>query len=335
MYLGHIPYNPATDPRQYFAQGFQNLVSGLGQQSDRRKFNQDLAGLLSNQQFHQRMAQAQALQQAGQAGGTGFQGLAPQWPAFQGPPQMQSQQGQQAQMSGLMQSLYNPPATLSPLQQIHQNTLTRMNRLIKKREEGTATKNELSLLDKMEAGSPLVQITGERLLSPDKQLNIAEMDYEEKVKGKPLTSTEAKGVQTTIKEIVGSNKTLPFGIMPGEALEQSNMERLWESVMESTGYEGRGLVAQKQIENEFDRQVATLNRGKGVGVLANQYQWDRNKYESQIKSEPKTPPVAPRPELNILWPKLSDEIKSKVSKALMAGATVDEIKAALKLEGLE
>lgn len=46
-------------------------------------------------------------------------------------------------------------------------------------------------------------------------------------------------------------------------------------------------------------------------------------------------PKAPRPELEEIWSKLSDEQKSKVTCALMNRATTEEIKAALKLEGIE
>jgi len=43
--IKHIPYNPATDPRQYIAQGFSNFTGGLNQQLDRRRFGEALKGI--------------------------------------------------------------------------------------------------------------------------------------------------------------------------------------------------------------------------------------------------------------------------------------------------
>ena len=105
---------------------------------------------------------------------------------------------------------------------------------------------------------------------------------------KTLTPTEQKGVQATIDSIVGGPKALPFGIRGGAAVSQEQVEQLWESTIEATGYVGRGKIQQKQIENAFDRKIATLNKGKGIGVLANQYQWDRKKWETSKRKPGET-----------------------------------------------
>ena len=155
-----------------------------------------------------------------------------------------------------------------------------MERLEKKREVGTITKDETELLHKMYSGSLVSIETGQGLLSPKKREDIAQAEYEAKTTRKPLTVTEQKGVNSTVKEILGESKALPFGLRRGAAVTQEDMNRKWENTMEATGYTGRNEVQQKQIENEFDRQVGVLNKGKGVGVLANQYQWDRKKYKA-------------------------------------------------------
>lgn len=142
-------------------------------------------------------------------------------------------------------------------------------------------------------GGPLVQI-GERLLSPEKRQELAEAEYEKGLTTKPLTPTEKKGVQATITEVMGERRTIPFGIRPGAAYSQEEMNRKWEETIEATGYAGRSKVQQKQIEGEFDRHIAMLNKGKGLGVLKGQYQWNRKKYKiggitGQTKSiEPQT-----------------------------------------------
>lgn len=136
--------------------------------------------------------------------------------------------------------------------------------------------------------------TGQLLLTPEQRQMGAEADFEKKIAQEPLTPTELKGVKATIGEIMGTGRGLPFGIRLGAALSQDDMSGKWEEVMESTGYSARAKIQQKQIESEFDRYITTLNKGKGIGVLKGQYQWDRKKYKTgeitrQIKSiEPQT-----------------------------------------------
>lgn len=181
-----------------------------------------------------------------------------------GMPQMQSQIGQQAQMQSQLGNMFGDPYGKSPWWV-----------------QG-ATKEQIEDY-RGRVGGPLVQI-GERLLPPEDRLRGARADLEKKLAQKRLTPTDLKSVRDTIKEIMGEAKALPFGAKPGYALKQGDMNLRWESAMESTGYDALDKVAQKQIENEFDRYVAMLNKGKGAGVLKGQYQWDRRKYKTQERT---------------------------------------------------
>ena len=103
--------------------------------------------------------------------------------------------------------------------------------------------------------------------------------------------------------------------------EAGNIDPREQKVVDWASKELKKLPIYKEKQNESGFRETKLGIGFGVAP--------------EVPEGPRMPPTAPRPELVEIWPKLSDEIKSKVSKALMAGATVDEIKAALKLEGLE
>ena len=158
-------------------------------------------------------------------------------------------------------------------------------------------------------GGPLVQI-GEKLLSPEQRQEVAEADYREKLTTKALTPTEMKGVQTTIKDIMGEGQTLPFGIRPGPAISQENMSAKWKETMESTGYAGRNKIQQKQIEREFDRYIAMLNKGKGAGVLKGQYKWDRRKYKAGESTSKQRVNVLNRRAITATNPKTGKRIQS-------------------------
>jgi len=54
-YRGHIQYNPATDPKQYFAQGFENYLGGLNQQAESKRFGKALTE--SGDPFMQQLGQ--------------------------------------------------------------------------------------------------------------------------------------------------------------------------------------------------------------------------------------------------------------------------------------
>lgn len=224
-----------------------------------------------------RQQDIQALQGMGQSqdifntmyGARGLQAPQAQFPT------MQSRLGQQLALQGQLGNIFQKP--MLPTQQIASRKLAKIDSLQKKVRAGTASENEKVMLEKMLAGQPLVQI-GERLLPPEDRIRGAQADLEKKLAQEPMTPTEIKGVQTTIKEIMGEGETLPFGARLGPALSQEDMNTRWESAMEATGYEGRNEVQKKQINNEFDRHIAILNKGKGLGTLKGQYQWDRRKY---------------------------------------------------------
>jgi hypothetical protein len=119
---------------------------------------------------------------------------------------------------------------------------------------GMGTAEDKAELKRLIGPTPVVQI-GEKLLKPEQRLIAAEKAFKQKIRGEPLSPTEKKGVKTTIGEILGEGKALPFGVRPGPALTQEDMNKLWENTMEATGYSGRDTTAQKQIEQEFDMQV--------------------------------------------------------------------------------
>jgi len=148
--------------------------------------------------------------------------------------------------------------------------------------------------------------TGQALLTPPKRLAMAEADYEKKIAQEPLTPTELKGVKATIQEIMGEGRALPFGARLGAALSQDDMSSKWEEAMEAIGYAGRNKIQQKQVESEFDRYIATLNKGKGIGVLKGQYQWNRSKYG--LKKAMKQPERYPMRQSPILQAPKKDEI---------------------------
>ncbi len=170
---------------------------------------------------------------------------------------------------------------ISPAQQITQKQLNRINLLEHKARQGTITEPEKAELQRsLQRNRPLVEFGAlpglTRLLTPEERVEKAKAPLK-----KPLTSTEVKGVDATINAILGEPKALPFGVRPGAAISQSKMEILWEQTIEETGYNGRGKIAKKQIEARFDRRIKELNRGKGLGVLANQYEWSRTKWEAK------------------------------------------------------
>ena len=110
--------------------------------------------------------------------------------------------------------------------------------------------------------------------------------------------------------------------------------------MEATGYSARPKVQQKQIEREFDQRVQILNKGKGVGVLANQYQWDRKKYKAQrpptpsVSEEPTVPAGRVREEPSIEEPTITEPAipmvgeKELRAKAKQLGLSVETLKKA-------
>lgn len=301
-FLGHIPYNKDTDPGQLFAQGFQNLMGGLGQQSERRKFNMDLANLLSHQQFQQRMGQAGALQQAGMAGGQGYQGPTPQWPAFQGPPQMQSPMGQQAQMGGLMQSQYRQPSVLSPSQQISQNVLRRMNYLIKKREAGTATDNELALLDKMEASQPLVQIGdpfgkepgGRKFLTEEKRAEVGEAEADKILQPSTTELDKVKDSAVAIIDLTGKKVTGGF-LGGGRGTDDFPREALigaYKQYRVNNNYDGLTNQKRAVFDKIWDQQIANFNNigysyPDGTNIGKDEFDWDPKDEEIQQLRKPK------------------------------------------------
>ena len=201
-------------------------------------------------------------------------------------------------------------------------------------------------------GGPMVKIeTGQALLTPEQRKTQAEAEHRRKLAQKRLTPTDLKSARDTIKEIVGTAKELPFGVRGGPALKQEDMGLKWESVMASTGYDALDEVAQKQIENEFDRYVGVLNKGKGTLTLRGQYQWDRRKYGTQIKTQKSTTePIMDEvekgirevlatvtdanvmgkiykeaPKLRPIWDRLSYEEKITAYEKLAEGFTSQEI----------
>ena len=287
---------------------FQNLNIAREKKSERKAFARDVSGL---QQFLLQQQQSQgAAQQLAAALSVppdqrqGIPGI--NFPTAPQLPQAQSQQGgqlfgnlllQQQQQQGALGLQAARP--ISPSQTITQKQLNRINFLENKARRGTITQQEKDELQRsLQRNRPLVEfgvLPGlTQLLTPEERAKQARQPLV-----KPLTPTEIKGVDSTVKSILGEPKTLPFGVRVGAAIPQSKMEELWEQTMLETGYDGRSKTAKKQIESQFDRRVRELNVGKGVGVLANQYQWNRGKYKAKVVGAP--------PGLESIWRRLSKD----------------------------
>lgn len=175
-----------------------------------------------------------------------------------------------------------PAAPPSPTQQLTQERLNAFNTAKAIPKKQRTPDQQKTIDDVLRPKGPLVQIGGLpggfQFLTPAERKTQARAELKKKVAPKALTPTEQKGVQATVDSIVGESKVLPFGAKPGPALKQEDVGKLWESTMEATGYIGRDRLQQRQIENAFDRKIAVLNKGKGIGVLAKQYQWSRSLY---------------------------------------------------------
>ena len=267
---------------QGIAAGFQqraaNKAAERQQQLRQEKFQQDMANLAAFQRQQQLAQQTQL-----PSGSQGPQAQQPDLTQLI----MQTPQGQNLALQ-LGFSNVAQPKQISPSQQITQKQLDRINLLERKQRQGTITEPEkVELQRSLARGGPLVQFGAlpgaSRFLTPAERKEQAKQPLR-----KPLTSTEVKGVDATVEAILPKPKSLPFGVRRGPAVKQSEMEASWEQVMLETGYEGRSKVAQKQIESRFDRKVNQLNKGKGVGVLGNQYQWDRKKWEKKQRKPGET-----------------------------------------------
>lgn len=272
------PYNRYAG----LGQGFSNLIAGWSQQRQRQQSAQQLSQLFPNLNLQgitdprmQMIAAQLGLQQQGRAAQPGF---------TLGPGQQRFGAGGQP----IARVPAAPPTPLTPTQRIAQVQLDRINFLQEKARRKTITKPEEAELSRsLQRNRPLVEfgvLPGlTQLLTPKERIEQAQQ-----VLKRPLTSTEIKGVDVIVKAISGEPKPIPFGIRGGAAVPQGKMEALWEQTMLETGYRGRSKIAQKQIESRFDRRIKELNRGKGLGVLANQYQWDRKKWEAKqnLKRKP-------------------------------------------------
>ena len=270
-----LPIIQGKDPLAGLRQALTGFVGSTLQQAQGQQLGQQLGQLFPSQNF-QGITNPLALQAAVQAG---------------------LQQQQQQGALGLQAA-----RPVSPSQIITQKQLDRINFLENKARQGTITQKEKDELQRSLARNrPLVEFGAlpgaSRFLTPSERTEQAKQPLT-----KPLTPTESKGVEATIDSILGKPKTLLsglFGIRPGAAIPQSAMEQLWEQTMLETGYDGRSKIAKKEIESRFDRKVRVLNVGKGVGVLANQYQWNRSKYKAKVVGAP--------PGLESIWRRLSPE----------------------------
>ena len=252
MAIYNLPYNPQADPNALFARGLTTAVAGYNQGRERNRVSDFAQGMDPNANG------MQIFQDALRAGlpmevAVGMAGI----------------QNKSQQRIGSLPGWWNQA---TPQQQ--QGYMGRV-------------------------GGPLVQV-GSKLLSEPTRKTAAELENAEKIRaaqvsaeedeakrisrqvGEPLTVTETKGVDTIVKAVLGESKALPFGIMPGPAKSQEDLEVMWENVKDQTQYEARGSVAKKKIRSSFDIRVGILNKGKGVATLKGQYAWDRKAYNLKL-----------------------------------------------------
>lgn len=100
MTVAYRPYNPQADPKQYFAQGFENLMAGLNQRRESERFGQALGGVDPEAGLMQIISQlltggatpqqAMGMGSMMQKGGAGRLGTLPGWWAFATPKQQQA-----------------------------------------------------------------------------------------------------------------------------------------------------------------------------------------------------------------------------------------------------
>lgn len=198
------------------------------------------------------------------------------------------------------------PEQLSPTQRLAQERLSAFN-AAKAIPKGQRTPDQQKTIDDViRPKGPLVQIGGLpggfQFLTPEEQKTQAISELKKKVAPKALTPTEQKGVQSTVRSVLIESgltggldvdgellgKKVPFGLLPGAAVSQERIGQLWEQVMESTGYASRDRGQQRQIDAVFDRQIAVINKGKGIGVLAKQYEWSRSLYNKNHRRSNET-----------------------------------------------
>lgn len=226
--------------------------------------------------------------------------------------------------------LSKPPVKAK--EQYEKQRLNRLNELQEKKRAGTiAPEEQTELTRSLQYNKPLMEFgtapPGHKYLTEPERVELARKGL-----NKPLTPVEKKGITATIEGVVPAIKkrlsdlivpTLPpspdiprisqWALAP-EYL-QGDIEKMWEQVMEETGYRGMGKVAQKQIEAEFDRYIKTLNKSKGVTKLANQYEWDRKKWEAK-QPKPEVEYATPTNTASVTKPKeLSEEDRAAIEWA--------------------
>lgn len=250
MAVYNLPYNPANDPYQYWGQALSGMVTGQTNRMDKNQQNEKLLNFA--QSIGQNATYEELLKSALESG------LEPQ------------------DALGLSTAFHKsrpkigsiPYAVTQMDQQQHKNYLDNY-------------------------GKPQQINIGQKLLPPEQRQELAELDASEKISkakaekekrdaGEPLTVIETKGVDTIVKAVLGESNTLPFGVRPGAAVTQEEIEKKWDDVKAQTQYDGRGSVARKRIRSSFDIRMGILNKGKGAFTLGNQYAWDRKAYNLKV-----------------------------------------------------
>lgn len=202
--------------------------------------------------------------------------------------------------------------------------------------------------------------TSREIWGQPERKDVAEAELKKKLE---LSLTEKTTAKKGIEEIFESTPLgaaqwtgWHAGIKDYEKPTVINMYKQW---LTEQGYETKTPRQKKTLDGIWDGKMNLMNKmgfkfkTQDRGTLTkNEIWWDPNDPEvkrlrgngevlpdTQTGFKPKgtleTDRTAPRPELEALWPNLTDEQKSKVTRALTNGATIDEIKAALGLEGIK
>lgn len=164
--------------------------------------------------------------------------------------------------------------------------------------------------------SPVMKMVKEGLLTLEEGKGLARKDEEGN-----LTEKDIISIMHTIERALASTYTV-----------------LNEPISGAKYAERRNYYAQQL--DIYRKRLDELRAERTPSGLEGEEAWHEIETE-EAPTEPTaetkslTMPKAPRPELEDVWPKLSDEQKSKVTRALMNKASIEEIKAALSLEGIK
>jgi len=265
--ITNIPYNPQTDPKAMFAQGFSNMLGGAQQGLDRRriaKFAETLGaddtaiqilskGLKSGIDPQTAMAIGALKQKEGQYG-AGRLGTVPGWWAYATPKQKQDY----------------------------------MNRV----------------------GGPLVQV-GPKRWTEGQLDEAAQVDYQKKV---GLSSSDLNLARQSVKTIISEMEHGTWaGDMKGfKNYKRDNLVAAYNQYRNENNYSGKSAKNRERLDNLFDSQMQTYNKGGYKDHGKNEFDWNPEDARVQALRTEKAESTVEATE-----PKTQDEFKNTLRRLQM------------------